>query len=87
MEKQQDQEPNCGPRTRKEASAQEVRGYHKQIATAKHLEWESWIDNEVFDLVVLEEVQTEELRNQSMGTYPLKQTSRATSSGQRRDGY
>ena len=40
-------------RARKEASAQEVRGYHKQIAEAKHLEWKSWIDNEVFDLVYM----------------------------------
>ena len=38
-------------RARKEASAQEVRGYYKQFARAKHLEWKSWIDNEVFDLV------------------------------------
>ena len=38
-------------RARKEASTQEVRGYHKQFAEAKHLEWKSWIDNEVFDLV------------------------------------
>ena len=32
----------------KEASAQEVRGYCTQFAGAKHLEWKSWIDNEVF---------------------------------------
>ena len=38
-------------RARKEASAQEVRGYYKQFAAAKHLEWKSWIDNEIFDLV------------------------------------
>ena len=37
----------------KEASAQEVRGYFTQFARAKHLEWKSWIDNEVFDLVDL----------------------------------
>ena len=35
---------------RKEASAQRVRGYCKQFAEAKNLEWQSWIDNEVFDL-------------------------------------
>ena len=40
-------------RARKEASAREVRGYYKQFAEAKHLEWKSWIDNEVFDLVDL----------------------------------
>ena len=33
---------------RKEASAREVRGYYKQFAEAKRLEWKSWIDNEVF---------------------------------------
>ena len=38
---------------RKEALAQEVRGYYKQFARAKHLEWKSWIDNAVFDLVDL----------------------------------
>ena len=38
-------------RARKEASAQEVRGNYKQFAEAKRLEWKSWIDNEVFDLV------------------------------------
>ena len=37
-------------RVRKEASAKEVRGYYKQFAEAKHLEYRSWVDNEVFDL-------------------------------------
>ena len=40
-------------RARKEASAQEVRGYYKQFAGAKHLEWKSLIDKDVFDLVDL----------------------------------
>ena len=40
-------------RARKEASTQEVRGYHKQFAEAKHLKWKSWVDHEVFDLVDL----------------------------------
>ena len=35
-------------RARKEASAQEVRGYGKQFAEAKHLEYKPWVDNEVF---------------------------------------
>ena len=35
-------------RARKEASAQEVRGYYKQFAEAKHLEYKSWVDNDVF---------------------------------------
>ena len=39
------------PRARKEASAQEVRGYYKQFAEANHLEYRSWVDNEVFDLI------------------------------------
>ena len=42
---------NMRPRARKEASAQQVRGYHKQFAEAKHLKYKSWVDNEVFDLV------------------------------------
>ena len=28
-----------------------MRGYYKQFAEAKHLEWKSWVDSEVFDLV------------------------------------
>ena len=40
-------------RARKEASAQEVRGYYKQFAEAKHLEYKSCVDNEVFDLIDL----------------------------------
>ena len=39
------------PRARKAASAQEVRGYYKQFAEAKHLESRSMVDNEVFDLI------------------------------------
>ena len=43
-------------RARKEASAQEVRGYYKQFAEAKHLEYKSWVDNEVFDLIDMRKV-------------------------------
>ena len=35
-------------RARKEASAQEVRGYYKHFAEAKLLEYKSFVDNEVF---------------------------------------
>ena len=35
-------------RARKEASVQEVQGYHQQFAEAKHLEHRSGVDNEVF---------------------------------------
>ena len=42
----------CGKAAKRSVS-QEVRGYHKQFAEAKHIEWKSWIDNEVFDLVDL----------------------------------
>ena len=38
-------------RARKEASAQEVRGYFKKFDEAKHLECKPWVDNEVFDLI------------------------------------
>ena len=47
-------------RARKEASAQEVQGYQKQFAEAKHLEYKSWVDNEVFHLVDLRKVKTKE---------------------------
>ena len=43
-------------RARKEASAKEVRGYYKQFAEAKHLEYKSWVDNGFFDLVDLRKV-------------------------------
>ena len=45
-------------RARKEASAQEVRGYYKQFAEGKHLEYKSWVDNEVFDLIDMRKVKT-----------------------------
>ena len=45
-------------RARKEASAQEVRRYYRQFAEAKHLEYKSWVDNEVFDLVDLRKVKS-----------------------------
>ena len=51
---------NMRSRARKEASAQEVRGYYKQFAETKHLEYRSWVDNEVFDLIDMRKVQ---LRN------------------------
>ena len=43
-------------RARKEASAQEVRGYYKQFAEAKHLEYKPWVDNEVFDRIDMRKV-------------------------------
>ena len=43
-------------RARKEASAQEVRGYYKQFAEAKHLAYRSWVDNKVFDIIDLRKV-------------------------------
>ena len=43
-------------RARNEASAQEERGYDKEFAEAKHLEYRSWVDNEVFDLIDLRKV-------------------------------
>ena len=46
--------PKMRSRSRKKkASAQEVRGYDKQLSEAKHLDSKSWIDTEVFGLVDL----------------------------------
>ena len=56
-------------RARKEASAQEERGYNKLFAEAKHLEWKSWIDNEVFDLVDLRKVKPKNYVTVTMGTH------------------
>ena len=55
-------------RARKEASAQEVRGYYKQFAEAKHLEHRSWVDNEVFDLIDMRKVKP---RNYVTGRWVL----------------
>ena len=43
-------------RARKEASAQEVRAHYKQFAEAKRLEYKSWVDNEVCDLIGMRKV-------------------------------
>ena len=45
-------------RARTEPSAQEVRGYYKQFAEAKHIEYKSCVDNEVFDLIDKRKVKT-----------------------------
>ena len=45
-------------RARKEASAQEVRGYYQQFTEAKHVEYKSWVDKEVFYLIDLRKVKT-----------------------------
>ena len=55
-------------RARKEASAQEVRGYYKQCAEAKHLEYRSWYDNKVFDLIDMRKVRP---RNYVTGRWAL----------------
>ena len=50
VEKPQRQEPRGNPCTKRSVNP-EVRGCYKQFTEAKRLEWQSWIDNEVFDLV------------------------------------
>ena len=42
--------------SRMEASVKAVSGYYKPFAEAKYLEYKSWVDNEVFDLVDLRQV-------------------------------
>ena len=55
-------------RARQEASAQEVRGFYTQFAETKKLEYKSWVDNEVFDLVDLRKVKP---RNYVTGRWVL----------------
>ena len=55
-------------RGRKEASVKAVSGYYKPFAEAKHLEYKSWVDNEVFDLVDLRQVKP---RNYVTGRWVL----------------
>ena len=76
---------------RKEASAQEVRGYFKQIAEAKHLEYKSQLDTEVFDLVDLRKIKP---RNDLTGRWvpedgcsPSIRTNKVTSLRQKQDGH
>ena len=56
-------------RARKEASAEEVRGYYKQFAEAKHREYKSWVVNEVSDLIDMRKVRPRKLRNRTMGAH------------------
>ena len=55
-------------RARKEASAQEVRAYYEKFAEAKHLEYKSWVDKEVFDLIDMRKVKP---RNYVTGQWVL----------------
>ena len=55
-------------RARKEASVQDVRGYYKQFAEAEHLEYKSWVDNEVFNLIDMRKIK---LRNYVTGRWVL----------------
>ena len=69
-------------RARKEASAQEVQGHYRQFAEAGHLEWKTWIDNQVFDLVHLRNVQPKNCVTRRW-VLTSRATSKATSSGRR----
>ena len=60
---------NTRSRARKEASAQEVRGYYEQFAEAKHLESRSMVDNEVFDLINMRKKQAEKLCDRTTGAH------------------
>ena len=46
----------AGIRAKMRTSAQEERGYFEQFAEAKHLQYRSCVDNDVFDLVDLRKV-------------------------------
>ena len=60
---------NTRSRARKEASAQEVRGYYKQFAEAKHLGHRSMVDNGVFEPHRHEEKQAEKLCDWTIGAH------------------
>ena len=51
MEKLQEQEPRRNPAHEKKRQPRKYEDTTKQFAQAKHLEWKSRIDNEVFDFV------------------------------------
>ena len=56
-------------RARKEASAQQVRGYYRQFAEAQHLEYRFLVDNKVFDLIDLKKGNAKKLCHRTIGTY------------------
>ena len=73
-------------RARNEASAQEVRGYYKQFAEAKHLEYRSWVATK-FLISSTWGCASRETMWPDDGCSPSRRTSKATSSEQRPDGY
>ena len=78
---------NRKSRAGKEASAEDVRGNYKHFAEAKHLEYKTWVDNEVFDLIDLRKVKP---RNYVTGSWVLliKTDNQGNNfSRQRQDGY
>ena len=52
-ERQQEIKQKGDPVHERTPQPKEVRGYYKQFAEAKHLEYKSWFDDEVFALVDL----------------------------------
>ena len=73
-------------RARKETSAQEVQGYFKQFAEAKHLDCKSWFDNEVFDLNDMRKVKPKFMLLDD-GYSSSRRTNKVTFSRQRPHGY
>ena len=73
VEQPQEQEPKCGLAHEKK---RQPRKYDDTTSRAKHLEWQSWVDNEVSDLVDLKK-----FKPKNYVTNQLKPTSRATSTG------
>ena len=61
-------------RARKEASAEEVRGYYEQFAEARHLEYKPWVYNEVFDLIDIKKIEQKMLPDD--GCSPSRRTNR-----------
>jgi hypothetical protein len=55
-------------RARKEASQTDLRAYSKQFQEAKQKEYQSWLDNEVFELVDMRKVK---VRNFITGPWVL----------------
>ena len=53
MEKPQEQEPECGLVHEKKRQPRKFEDTTSSLLNRKHLEWKSWIDSEVFDLVDL----------------------------------
>ena len=67
--KPQEQEPRGDPVNEKKRQPRKYEDTTSSFAEAEHLEWKSWIDNEVFDLVDMRKFKPKYYVTGTMGTH------------------